>query len=340
MRIGVIGLTHTHVHWILGRPARGDIEIVGVVESNRPLARRYTARHGISMGLVFPSMEELVAAVRLDAVTAFGSTYEHLSVVEFFAPRGIHVMVEKPLAINSKHATKMAELARQHQIHLLTNYETTWYATNHRACELVRVKDQIGRLRKVVVHTGHRGPREIGVNPEFLKWLTDPQQNGGGAVTDFGCYGVNLMNWLTQNQRPSSVTAVLQQIKPETYPRVDDEATIVLEYPKMQAIIQASWNWPINRKDMEIYGTQGQVICRDRHRMEIRTSEMEEADTLELAELDPPFDDPFSYFAAVVRGEVKPGPSDPSSLENNLLVVEVLDAAIESAAHKRQVALP
>jgi len=40
-----------------------------------------------------------------------------------------------------------------------------------------------------------KGPQKIGVNQEFLEWLTDPVQNGGGAEVDFGCYGVNLLTW-------------------------------------------------------------------------------------------------------------------------------------------------
>ena len=48
-------------------------------------------------------------------------------------------------------------------------------------------------IRKVVVHVGYHGPREFGVAQEFFDWLTDPVLNGGGALTDFGCYGANLM---------------------------------------------------------------------------------------------------------------------------------------------------
>ena len=53
LKIGVAGLTHTHVHWILGREPIGDIEIVGIVEPNRVLAERYAKQHGFSMGLVY-----------------------------------------------------------------------------------------------------------------------------------------------------------------------------------------------------------------------------------------------------------------------------------------------
>ena len=49
---------------------------------------------------------------------------------------------------------------------------------------------------------GHRGPKEINVQPEFFGWLTDPVKNGGGALFDFGCYGANLMTWMMDNQRP------------------------------------------------------------------------------------------------------------------------------------------
>lgn len=339
LRVGVAGLTHTHVHWLLGRAERGDVQIVGIAEPNRDLAQRYLKQHGLPESLLYPSLEAMIAGAKPEAVTAFGSIYEHLAVVEACAPKGIHVMVEKPLAVNREHARRMAALAREHGIHLLTNYETTWYASNHRAEALLRA-GKLGRLRKVVVHDGHQGPKEIGVNEEFLAWLTDPVQNGGGAVTDFGCYGANLLTWLTGGQRPLAVTAVLQQFKPDVYPQVDDEATILVEYPGAQGIIQASWNWPFNRKDMEVYGATGSVIAVDRATLRVRLPGDERERTEVLPERESPHDDPFATLAAVVRGQLKPGPHDLSSLENNLLVVEILDAAKESARTGRRVALP
>ena len=114
-----------------------------------------------------------------------------------------------------------------------------------------------------MVHDGHQGPKEIGVNKEFFDWLTDPIQNGGGALVDFGCYGANLMTYLMQGQQPISVTAVTQHFKPGIYPEVDDEATIIVSYPTAQCIIQASWNWPFGRKDLEVYGQIGYIITKD-----------------------------------------------------------------------------
>ncbi len=201
LRVAIIGLTHAHVQGILERPDRGDLKIVGIVEADRELALRYAQQHGFSMDLVVPSMERLMESVELDAVSAFGSTFQHLEVVEFFAPLGVHIMVEKPLALNLPHAARMAQLAQQHNVQLLTNYETTWYPSFHRAYDMLHDEQEIGALRKVIAHAGHAGPQRIGANQEFLNWLTDPQQSGGGALSDFGCYGINSINWLTANQR-------------------------------------------------------------------------------------------------------------------------------------------
>ena len=88
-------------------------------------------------------------AVNPQAVAAFGSIAEHLPVVEAAAPRGIHVMVEKPLAFSVEDADKMEALAKRHGIHVLTNYETTWYASGYTAFQLVHGDKAVGPIRKM-----------------------------------------------------------------------------------------------------------------------------------------------------------------------------------------------
>ena len=331
LKVAVIGLVHTHVHGILGRAKSGDIEIVAIVEPNKNLAEQYSKQHGFSMDIVFDTMEEMAAKTRPEAATAFNTIYDHLNVVEFCAPRGIHVMVEKPLAVSKIHATKMMELARKHKIQLLTNYETTWYGTHQKAWQYIIEQKMAGDLRKIVFHTGHQGPFEIGCNKEFTDWLTDPVLNGGGALTDFGCYGANLATWLMKGEKPLSVTCITQQIKPDKYPKVEDEATILLKYPKMQVIIQASWNWPFGRKDMEVYGQHGYLICEDRNNLNFRWKDATVPVKEKVPENEAPHNEPFTFLKAVIRKEITPPAFDLSSLENNMVVIEILDAAKESA---------
>lgn len=333
--IAIDGLTHDHVHGLLGRPKSDDIQIIGIAESNRELIDRYTKRYNLSPSLFYPSLAELLKHQKPDAVAAFNSIYEHLSTVQQCAPKGIHVMVEKPLAVSLAHAKEMQALAQKNNIFLITNYETTWYGSNDK---LYNILDSIGGIRKVVIHDGHQGPKEIGVSKEFFAWLTDPVKNGGGAVIDFGCYGANLMTWLMKGQKPTSVFAVTQQMKPDIYPKVDDEATIVLTYPGAQAIIQASWNWPYGRKDMEVYGRTGAAFT-DRTGIKTRLSEKAQETTEKIPSRPAPYTDPFAYLAALIRGEVKPDKTDLSSLENNMIVVEILEASKRSAKEGRRIDL-
>lgn len=337
LRVAIVGLSHAHVHWILGREKKGDIEIVGIAESDTSLARRYSEQHGYSMTIVYTSMEEMIAKVKPEAVLAYNSIYDHLKVVEYCAPRHIHVMVEKPMAVSLDHANKMLALAKQNNILLLTNYETTWYGSNEKAYDMVKNEKAVGEIRKIVFNTGHKGPKEIGCNPEFLAWLTDPVLNGGGAITDFGCYGANLSTWFMDGEHPVTVTAVTQQIKPDIYPKVDDDATIILTYKKAEVIILASWNWPYNRKDMQVYGVSGYVFCKNGTEMMVKADENKEEVPLTAKALPENRNDPFIYFKNVIRGNIQPAAFDLSTAANNEIVVKILEAAKESAKTGRRI---
>lgn len=341
LRTAIAGLSHTHVHQIFNSENNGDIQIVGIAESDPELIRRYAAQYQIPDSLFFPDLPSMLQEVRPEAVTDFGPINGHLNTVKTCAPLGVHVMVEKPMATTLEEAKEMIALAEDHDIKLLTNYETTWYPATHQAAQLMQ-QQQVGALKKVVFHHGHRGPKKIGVDPEFLAWLTDPEKNGGGALMDFGCYGANIMTWLMQGEVPLQVTALTHQLQAENNPKVDDEAIILLKYREVTAVIQASWNWPIGRKDMELYGLKGSIYQDNREQVRVRIAQGYDGfkeETLQAQELDSPLHDPFAYMAAVIRKEIIPSPYDLSSLENNLLVIQILEAASKSAATGKTITL-
>jgi predicted dehydrogenase len=265
----------------------------------------------------------------------YSNTFDHLAVVKLCAAHKVPVMMEKPLAVSNEHAAAMAAAAKSSGILVLVNYETTWYSSNRAAYEMARA-GKIGEVRKFVIQDGHQGPKKIKTPDEFFRWLIDPKLGGGGASFDFGCYGANLMTWFMENRRPESVTAVTQRFQPEYYPHTDDEATIVVRYPKAVGIIQASWNWPFARKDMEVYGVTGQVQTVALEGLKVRLEGgNEQAST--APPVPAPEHDSLAYFSAVVRGKIKP--SGLSSLENNLVVTQILHAARQSAASGKTVQL-
>jgi len=338
LNVALSGLSHDHVNLIMDSYVKGEVNIIGIAETDQNLVKRFKKRANLPDSIFYDQLNTLLAHKKPDIVLAFNSIEDHLAVVETAAPLGISVMVEKPLAVSVEHAERMGKLARQYKIQLLTNYETTWYASNQEAYTKVKNEKSIGALRKMIVHDGHNGPKEIGCSKEFVSWLTDPVKNGGGAVIDFGCYGANLMTWLMDGKAPLSVTAVTKQIKKEMYPNVDDDATIVLEYPDATGIIEASWNWPFNIKDMELFGQTGYVQAVDANTLRIKEKGQSEYQLKTAKPLEQSFRSYLDYLSAVLKNEIKPG-NDLSSLENNLIVVRILEAAKRSAKEGKKIML-
>lgn len=337
LRVGVAGVTHDHLGGVVSALRGGDVEVVGVWEADARYLHDNSLSRRVPAERFYADLDEMLDATRPEAVVAYGSIKDHLAVVKACAPRGIHVMVEKPLGATLEDALEMASLARKYGIHLLTNYETTWYASN------AYVKKQLeagalGKVFRIDVYDGHEGPAEIGCSQKFLDWLTDPVQNGGGAVTDFGCYGANLATWFLEGEVPTEVFAVLRQNKPAVYPKVDDDTEIMLTYSGTTIHIGASWCWPTGRKDMYVYGVDGNFYQRTPEKVSgmIKGKAVPE---FEAPALPAPYDNSFRYLKAVVRGEVTVAPTDLSALENNLTVMRILDAAIRSARMGRSVNL-
>jgi predicted dehydrogenase len=337
LRLAIAGLVHGHVGGFLNNAKkRTDVEIVGVFEPDTDVLHRYAQRFGFADNILFTDLAKMLDQTKPDAVSSFTDTFDHPMVVEAAAQRHLTVMMEKPLAVSMEHARRIQKAAAAGHIEVVVNYETSWYPSHGAIWNLAHEQHALGDIRKMVAMDGHEGPKEINVQPEFLNWLTDPVKNGAGALFDFGCYGANLMTWLMNNERPRTVTAITARNKPQIYAKVDDEATILVQYPKAQGIIQASWNWPFGRKDFEVYGEHGLAIATGGNNLRVRLPKEEEK-TSTPEPLSPDQHDSLAYLSAVARGVHKS--TGLSSLENNVIVTEILESARESARTGKTITL-
>ncbi len=192
----------------------------------------------------------------------------------------------------------------------------------------------------MVVHDGHQGPKEIDVPPEFLKWLTDPEQNGAGALYDFGCYGVDLMTWLMHGETPLTVTAVVNHDKPQIYPNVDDDATIMLTVSARtggdSGIVELAvrpQGYGSLRRDRICHHGCRRSRCALRH----------QHDSQERLTTAPPLTGPRARFTERTLRPCCAARSSPrailSALDTNVIVMQILDAARESARAGKTVRL-
>jgi len=235
------------------------------------------------------------------------------------------------MAVNAADAREMERLANEANIKLMVNYWNAWVPPSHELFRRVRA-GEVGPVQKIVVQYGHHGPKEIGVSPQFANWLYDPVKNGGGAIMDFGCYGAEWSVWL--KGRPSRVYATTRKLKMEQNNKVDDDATIVLEYPEATAVIEASWDWPYSKDVVAVYGPKGSLLARhstlQRRLAEARGPDVPpDGESLTLEALPKERSNPISYFVNCIRND-KPI-EDPLSARLNVQVMEILDAARESA---------
>jgi len=330
-RLAIVGLDHDHVWSLLKDVAREpSAELIAIAESDSALINQ--ARKEVPASVKFYSdYVAMLDEAKPEAVIVATSNDRHLEILRQCAKRHIHYSTEKPMATNTRNAREMERLAREAKIKLMVNYWNAWVAPTHDLFHRVRA-GEVGPVGRIIVQYGHRGPKEIGVSQQFANWLYDPVKNGGGAIMDFGCYGAELSLWL--KGKPSRVYATTRKMKTEQNNTVDDDATIVLDYPDATTVIEASWDWPYTKEQVEVFGPKGSLLARHStllHRAgDARGPNVSpDGENVPLNPLPNETSNPVSYFVDCIRNN-KPI-EDPVSAQLNVQVMEILDAARESA---------
>lgn len=335
-KLAIVGLDHDHVWGLLkDLTEEPNAELVAIADGHPELVDRAKSKVPASVKF-YSDFVKMLDEMKPDGVIVTTENDRHLEILRECAKRHINYSTEKPMATTAADAREMERLANQAGIKVMVNYWNVWVAPTHELYH--RVKDnQVGPLEKIIVQYGHQGPKEIGVSKFFADWLYDPVKNGGGAIMDFGCYGAEWAVWL--KGRPSRVSAVTQKLKVAQHNPVDDDATVILDYPDGQAIIEASWDWPYSMGQVEVFGPKGSLLAT-RNDLFLRSPTDNVAKVGlqgERVALDPPprvTSNPISYFVDCIRNN-KPI-EDPLSMKLNVQVIEILDAARESARTGKQ----
>lgn len=339
VRLAIVGLDHDHVWELLQYIGKEpDAALVAVVDAHPDLVEK--ARGQVSASVkFFPGYVEMLENTKPDAVFVTTENDKHLDILRECAKRHINYSTEKPMATNAADALTMEQLAETGGIKLMVNYWNAWTASTHELAQRVK-SGEIGAVRKIVVQYGHQGPKEIGISKEFGDWLYDPVKNGGGAIMDFGSYGAEMA--LLLRGRPMRVIATTRKLKAGQNNRVDDEATILLDYPDATAVLEPSWDWSYNMDRTYVFGAKGSLLSTRSDLFE-RSSSGEgktatpDGDRLTLSPVPHEMSNPIAYMIDRIRNN-KPV-EEPLSGKMNVQVMEILDAARESARTGRAVDL-
>lgn len=334
MKIAIIGLVHGHVEWVLDSArSRDDLELVGIAEHDQALFGRLTHKYGLESVPRFDDPDELLRTAEPDAVVVMTDIVGHREALEVAATFGLPALVERPLDFELAPALAVAARAQSKDLSVLTHYETAHYPAIRAAADHMRAGD-LGEVSRLRIRAGHQGPIALGCAPSFLRWLLNAER-GGGALVDFACFGVHLALWLV-GRPPLRVTATTQSIWPDEHRGVDDQATILLDFDRVQAVVEASWCWPHGVKDLELIGSDRYLRTGRAGTYEM--GEMDLGGPVErrtAAPLDGALTDAWAQLDAAARGLV---PDPLYGLELSMGVASVLEAARRSALEGTSIA--
>jgi predicted dehydrogenase len=269
-RVAVLGLHHDHVWTILQELLllAGQVQLVAAADPEPALRYKFERLYGgktLTGARTFDDYTALLdtEAGRLDAVYLYASNRLSSQLALDAFKRGLHVLVEKPIAANAGDATAMINAARSANRRLMINWPFVWWRQLQHALQLTLHQNRIGRPFQINYRAAHEGIVEMGHSHYFAAWAEDPELAGGGALIDYCCYGAVLARVILG--QPSAVTGLCGRLC-KKYLKVEDNAVILMQYPDAMAIAQASWtqHGKIAAYTPMIYGETGTLMLEPR----------------------------------------------------------------------------
>lgn len=260
-RVAALGLDHDHV-WTVAAEflARDDVDFVAAADGDAALRARAQSDLGVE---TYADFTELLDREQLDAVCIYTDNRASTDLTIDAAARGLHVLVEKPIARNAEDADRMIAAAERHGTRLMTNWPFAWWRNLRRAIEMAREENSIGRIWQLRYRAAHEGIVAMGHSQQFANWVEDRERSGGGALVDYCCYGAVLARLLLG--QPTAVSGLAGNFVRDDI-AVEDNAVILMQYPNAMAIAEASWtqHGKLGAYAPMIYGETGSLLVGPR----------------------------------------------------------------------------
>jgi predicted dehydrogenase len=313
---GYINRVHAKAAQSLG------LELVAVVNHQPESMTRFGDRFGIERH--YETVEAMLNDGGVDALVVSTPNYLHAPQTIAALDAGVHVMVEKPMAVNADEAAQMCEASESSGATLMVAH--CWRFDP----DVLWLKEQSERLGKIVrtrgigVHT-HWGP---------AGWFTQQQFAGGGAMADMGIHALDTVRFLIGDPMPVSVYAKLGTHYKEL--DVDDTGVTMVEWDNgTHSSIESGW-WQPHADGPEaatqLYGTQGfgelfptHLELPNENRIDIIESGFEHPRKDHCPQSL--YDDQLKYFVDCIQQKQTPSPGGAEGLVN----MKIVDAAYKSS---------
>lgn len=352
-RIVIIGFDHMHAgDQIVAISGLPSATLAGVWDTDSERMNSVCDDLGVADQIRYTDLGRLVADTAPELAVVCSSTQDHRRHVEYFAERGIHVLLEKPFAASWADAQAMAAAATAGNIQLGVNWPLAWYPV-HRTTQRLIADHAIGDVLEVHYYDGNRGPLfhthgkketdpAVIATAKAAAWWYDADK-GGGSLRDYLGYGTTLATWFRAGELPTDVTARTHQAPGDS---VDEQSVVIAAYESGLSTFQTKWGtftdpWvaqPFPRCGFVIVGSEGTIASFD-YAPSVLLQDIDHPEGVEI-----PVDDRrpadaggiAHILAALAHGVPLTG---PISLQTSLDGQRIVEAAVTSAATGRPMRL-
>jgi predicted dehydrogenase len=302
------------------------LELSAVANHSPASMAEFGDQFGIPAERQYQSLEALLEAGGVDALVIGTPNYLHAPQTLAALAAGVHVLVEKPMAINAGEAQQMCAAAEKSKAALMVAH--CWRFDP----EVLWLKAQSQKLGRIIRTRG------CGVHAYWgpAGWFTKKKLAGGGALADMGIHALDTARFLLGDPQPVRVYARIGTYYGDY--DVDDTGLISVEWDNgASSQIESGW-WQPHADGPEaatqLYGTQGFGSIFP------TLLELPDQKEEKVERIDPGFEYPrpehcpqslydaqLKYFIECIRNQQSPTPGGPEGLINMLVV----DAAYKSS---------
>ena len=321
IKAGVIGLGIGQSH-LYGYSKTPGVKVWAIADLEEERLKRFSQEYSVPHS--FKDYQELLKLKELDVVSVALPNFLHCPVTIEALEAGKHVLVEKPMALNSQEAEKMVKVARERKRILMVGM-------NYRYLPEIQILKKFveqGELGDIYYIKAVALRRRSILSP----WFEDKEKSGGGGLIDMGPHMLDLSMWIADDFNAVSVYGITYN----KFMPVDDLASALIKLSNGAAInLEISWEaFTKSQIFLSLFGTKGGAMTNPlKIYQNAGDTTVEITPEIEKGNFTSKIQREIAHFIRCVREKKEPS----SSGEKGLRVMRVLDAIYESARTGKEV---
>lgn len=317
IRFAVVGLGHIAQIAVLPafEHATERCELTAFISDDSEKVLQLSKMYDVKKSWTYSQYEEALKSNTFDAVYIALPNDMHMDFVVKAAEAGIHILCEKPMALNPKECLKMIEAAENNNVKLMIAYRLHFEKTNMEAVEAIQ-DGKIG-MPRIFNSSFSMQVREGNIRTQ--------KEHGGGPLYDIGIYCINAARYLFRSE-PIEVMAMTVKSEDPRFSEIEESIAGILKFPedRLASFMCSFGSCDISR--YEILGTKGKITLDPAYEYADELEYKLEAGEKEEQKKTPKRDQfapELLHFAECILGNREPRPSGYEGL-NDLLVIEAL----------------